>query len=91
MVAVALAGSAVATAGNIAFVGLIAPHIGRRFVGGNHQSLLPLVALLGGWLVVTADWIGRTLVAPIELPCGVITAAIGAPFFLYLLIHRRSR
>lgn len=90
VVAVALAGSAVATAGNIAFVGLIAPHIGRRFVGGNHQSLLPVTALLGGWLVVSADWVGRTLFAPIELPCGVITAAIGAPFFLYLLIRKRS-
>lgn len=91
IVAVALAGSAVATAGTIGFVGLIAPHIGRRIIGINHQSLLPVSALIGGWLVVSADWLGRVLVAPLELPCGVITAAIGAPFFLYLLIYKRSR
>ncbi|NDJ17362.1 FecCD family ABC transporter permease [Myxacorys almedinensis] len=91
IVAVALAGSSVATAGNIGFVGLIAPHLGRKFIGGNHASLLPVAALLGGFLVVAADFVGKTLVAPIELPCGVITAAIGAPFFLYLLIRNRKR
>jgi len=89
LVAVALGGSAVATAGSIAFVGLIAPHIGRQLVGANHQNLLPVTALLGGLLVTLADFIGRTLFAPIELPCGVVTAAIGAPFFLYLLIRKR--
>lgn len=91
LVAVALAGSAVATAGTIAFVGLIAPHIGRQLIGANHQNLLPVTALLGGLLVTFADLVGRTLFAPIELPCGVVTAAIGAPFFLYLLIHNRQR
>jgi iron complex transport system permease protein len=90
-IAVALAGSAVATAGAIAFVGLIAPHIGRQLIGANHQNLLPVTALLGGLLVTLADLVGRTLFAPIELPCGVITAAIGAPFFLYLLIRNRSK
>jgi iron complex transport system permease protein len=89
LVAVALAGSAVATAGTIAFVGLIAPHIGRQLIGVNHQNLLPVTALLGGLLVTFADLVGRTLFAPIELPCGVITAAIGAPFFLYLLVRNR--
>jgi len=89
LVAVALGGSAVATAGSIAFVGLIAPHIGRQLVGANHQNLLPVTALLGGLLVTLADFIGRILFAPIELPCGVVTAAIGAPFFLYLLIRKR--
>jgi iron complex transport system permease protein len=91
IVAVALAGSAVATAGTIGFVGLIAPHIGRKIVGANHQNLLPIAALIGGLLVTIADWVGRTIFAPIELPCGVIVAAIGAPFFLYLLIHNRKR
>lgn len=91
LVAVALAGSAIATAGTIAFVGLIAPHAGRLLIGANHQNLLPVTALLGGLLVTIADLVGRILFAPIELPCGVITAAIGAPFFLYLLIRNRSK
>jgi iron complex transport system permease protein len=91
VVAVALAGSAVATAGTIDFVGLIAPHLGRQLVRANHQSLLPVSALIGGGLVVSADFVGRSLFAPIELPCGVVTAAIGAPFFLYLLVRHRSR
>ncbi|OKH37860.1 iron ABC transporter permease [[Phormidium ambiguum] IAM M-71] len=89
LVAVSLAGSAVATAGTIAFVGLIAPHAGRQIIGANHQNLLPVTALLGGLLVTLADLVGRVLFAPIELPCGVITAAIGAPFFIYLLMRDR--
>lgn len=91
LVAVALSGSAIASAGTIAFVGLIAPHAGRLLIGANHQNLLPVTALLGGLLVTVADLVGRTLFAPIELPCGVVTAAVGAPFFLYLLIHNRAR
>ncbi|OLP16979.1 iron ABC transporter permease [Leptolyngbya sp. 'hensonii'] len=91
LVAVALAGSSVATAGTIAFVGLVAPHIGRQLTGPNHHRLLPVAALLGGLLVTLADLAGRTLFAPIELPCGVITATIGAPFFLSLLIYNRHR
>ncbi|KAM3096892.1 FecCD family ABC transporter permease [Phormidesmis sp. 146-35] len=89
MVAVGLAGASVATAGTIGFVGLIAPHVGRQIVGNRHEGLLPISALIGGVLVVLADFVGRTVFAPIELPCGVITAAIGAPFFLYLLIRNR--
>jgi iron complex transport system permease protein len=91
IVAVALAGSAVATAGTIGFVGLIAPHIARQLVGGNYRQILPVAALVGGMLVTLADAIGRTIFAPIELPCGVVLAAIGAPFFLYLLIQNRHR
>ncbi|MGI0484067.1 FecCD family ABC transporter permease [Pantanalinema rosaneae CENA516] len=91
LVAVALSGSAIATAGTIAFVGLIAPHAGRQLIGANHHNLLPVTTLLGGLLVTLADLIGRTVFAPIELPCGVVTAAIGAPFFLYLLIRNRSK
>lgn len=91
LIAVALAGSAVATAGTIAFVGLIAPHMGRQLIGPNHQNLVPVTALLGGLLVTLADLLGRILFAPIELPCGVVTAAIGVPFFLYLLIRNRSK
>jgi iron complex transport system permease protein len=89
IVATGLAGSAVATAGTIGFVGLIAPHVGRQIVGNRHEGLLPISALIGGVLVVLSDFVGRTVFAPIELPCGVVTAAIGAPFFLYLLIRNR--
>jgi len=53
--------------------------------------LIPIAALMGGLIVVLADWLGRVLFAPIELPCGVITAAVGAPYFLYLLIRNRKR
>lgn len=91
LVGVALAGGAVATAGMIGFVGLIAPHIGRQLVGTNHQGLIPISALLGGMLVILADLLGRTMFAPIEIPCGVVTAAIGAPYFLYLLIRNRKQ
>ncbi|QLE58588.1 iron ABC transporter permease [Nostoc sp. TCL26-01] len=91
LVGVALAGAGVATAGMIGFVGLIAPHLGRQLVGTNHQGLIPTAALLGGILVVVADLLGRTLFAPIEIPCGVVTAAIGAPYFLYLLIRNRRK
>ncbi|AFY71452.1 ABC-type transporter, integral membrane subunit [Thalassoporum mexicanum PCC 7367] len=85
----ALAGSAVATAGNIGFVGLMAPHLARRLVGASHQSLLPIAALLGCLLVAVADLLARLAFAPIELPCGIITAAVGAPYFVYLLIWSR--
>ncbi|MEH1826840.1 MAG: iron ABC transporter permease [Nostoc sp.] len=91
LVGVALAGAGVATAGNIGFIGLIAPHVGRQLVGATHESLIPTSALLGGVIVVIADLLGRTLFAPIELPCGVVTAAIGAPYFLYLLIRNRKK
>ncbi|BAY38453.1 iron(III) dicitrate transport system permease protein [Nostoc sp. NIES-2111] len=91
LVGAALTGAGVATAGMIGFVGLIAPHLGRHLVGTNHQGLIPTSALLGGMLVVVADFVGRILFAPIEIPCGVVTAAIGAPYFLYLLISNRKK
>ena len=88
---VALAASAVATAGTIGFVGLMAPHLSRRFVGPSHAGLLPVSALTGACLVELADLAGRLLFAPIELPCGLITAVIGAPYFLWLLYRDRNR
>lgn len=91
LVGVALAGAGVATAGTISFIGLIAPHLGRQLVGTNHQGLIPTSALLGGIIVVLADLVGRTMFAPLEIPCGVVTAAIGAPYFLYLLIRHRQK
>ena len=90
LTAVALAGSTVAAAGTIGFVGLMAPHLARRLVGPSHEGLLPTAALLGGLLVVAADLVGRTVFAPIEVPCGIVTAVIGAPFFIWLLYHRAA-
>lgn len=90
LTAAALAGATVAAAGAVGFVGLMSPHLGRRLVGPDHRALLPVAGALGALLVVTADWIGRTAFAPIELPVGLITAAIGAPFFIYLLVSGRQ-
>ncbi|MGM0875424.1 MAG: FecCD family ABC transporter permease [Bacillota bacterium] len=86
----ALTGSAVAFAGAVGFVGLMAPHIGRRLVGSSFGSLLPVSALIGAILVMVADLIGRTLFSPLEVPAGVFTAAIGAPYFIYLLYKTRN-
>ncbi|QEL13398.1 FecCD family ABC transporter permease [Limnoglobus roseus] len=83
------AAAAVAAAGIIGFVGLIAPHIARRLVGESHAALIPASGLLGGILLVLADALARTLTAPTELPVGIVTAALGGPFFLYLLQRRR--
>ena len=87
---VALAASAVATAGTIGFVGLMAPHVARRLVGPANGGLLPVSAMTGGAMVVLADLMGRTLFAPVEIPCGIVTAVVGAPFFLYLLLRTRT-
>lgn len=91
LAAVALAAGAVATAGTIGFVGLIAPHMARRLVNPLHEYVLPVTMLLGGLIVPLADLVGRVLFTPIEIPCGVITAVIGAPFFLYLLYRRAAQ
>lgn len=77
--------AAVSVSGIIGFVGLIVPHTARRLFGSDHRVLLPTAALLGGILMVIADTAARTIAAPAELPVGVITAMLGAPFFLYLL------
>ena len=90
LTSVALAGASVATAGAVGFVGLMSPHLGRQLVGASHEGLLPVSAMMGGMLVVVADLLGRILFAPLELPCGIITAAIGAPYFVYLLISQRK-
>jgi iron complex transport system permease protein len=90
LASVALAAVCVATAGNVGFVGLMAPHIARRLVGPLHGALLPTAGMAGAALVVTADLLGRTMFAPVEIPCGIITSVIGAPFFLYLLYRSRN-
>jgi iron complex transport system permease protein len=89
-VSVALAGSAVAMAGGIGFIGLMAPHIARRLVGPSFGGVLPVAAFTGALLVLVADLAARTVFAPLEIPAGVFTAAIGAPFFIYLL-YRGNR
>jgi len=86
----ALTGASVAFAGVIGFVGLMAPHMARRMVGSSFGALLPVSALLGAILVMLADLIGRTLFSPLEVPAGVFTAAIGAPYFIYLLYKTRN-
>ena len=75
----------VAVAGVIGFVGLIVPHLGRAIVGGRHLRLLPAAFLAGGTLLVLADTLARTVVAPRELPVGIVTALVGVPFFALLL------
>ncbi|NEO31107.1 MAG: iron ABC transporter permease [Symploca sp. SIO3C6] len=87
LTSVALAGACVATAGSVGFVGLMAPHLARQLVGPSHESLMPTAAMMGGMIVVLADLLGRLLFAPIELPCGIVTAIIGGPYFIYLLIQ----
>lgn len=88
---VALAtGAAVACAGPIGFVGLVVPHILRLFIGPDHRALLPAAALFGAILLLVADMAARTVVAPAELPIGILTAAFGAPVFLWILLRRRG-
>lgn len=91
LISVALAAASVAVAGTIGFVGLVAPHIARRLVGPLHEGVLPVSALFGGALLVLADLIGRWAIAPSELPVGVVTAMIGAPYFLYLFYRNRNQ
>ncbi|APU14175.1 MULTISPECIES: iron ABC transporter permease [Actinoalloteichus] len=88
---VLLTGAAVAGVGVIAFVGLVAPHATRAIVGRRHARALPVAALLGGILVCAADTIGRTVIAPGQLPAGLMTAIIGAPYFIWLLYRSRVR
>jgi iron complex transport system permease protein len=89
-ISTALIGSSVAFAGGIGFVGLMAPHMARRLVGSVYGALLPVSALLGAILVMIADLVGRTLFSPLEIPAGVFTAGIGAPYFIYLLFKTRN-
>jgi iron complex transport system permease protein len=85
-----LTASAVTLAGSVGFVGLIVPHLIRLLGATDHRILLPCSVLLGGSLVVTADTVARTALAPQQLPVGIITALLGVPMFLYLL-NRRTR
>lgn len=84
-------GAAVAVSGIIGFIGLVVPHLLRLAVGPDHRVLVPGSALLGGALLLGADLLARTIVAPAELPIGIVTALLGAPFFLWLLLRDRKR
>lgn len=83
-------GAAVAAAGLIGFIGLVVPHLVRLLAGPDHRMVLPASLLAGGVLMLFADLAARLLLAPAELPIGIVTAFIGAPFFLFLLIRGRS-
>ncbi len=92
MLASLLAGSAVSFAGLLGFVGLLVPHIARRFVGSGHRRLIPFSALGGAVLVLLCDLLGRVLFSPYELPVGIILSFVGGPFFLGLiLVQRRTK
>jgi iron complex transport system permease protein len=83
-------GVAVAVSGAIGFIGIIVPHLLRLVIGPNHRYLLPAAALLGAITLLLADMLSRTLIAPAELPIGIVMAILGGPFFLYLLLRNRS-
>lgn len=84
-------GVAVSVSGVIGFVGLVVPHLVRLMIGPDHRSLMPAAMLLGAVLLVLADCVSRSLVAPAEIPIGIVTALLGAPFFISLLLQQRQR
>jgi iron complex transport system permease protein len=79
----------VTTAGSIGFVGLVTPHLVRMVLGSDHRVVIPAAAILGGVLLVLADLLARTLIAPRQLPVGALTAMIGVPLFLVLMRRQR--
>lgn len=83
-----LTGILVATCGIVGFVGLIIPHIARSFVGSDHRRLIPMSLLAGAIFLMWADAIARILIKNAELPIGIITALVGAPFFVYILVRK---
>jgi ABC-type Fe3+-siderophore transport system, permease component len=90
LAAVALAASSVAVAGTIGFVGLVIPPLAKLISGFDSRKTLPVAALMGATLVVLADLLGRVLHPPLEIPAGIITALIGAPYFIYILLLRKT-
>jgi iron complex transport system permease protein len=84
-------GIAVSVSGLIGFVGLVVPHLIRMLLGPNHQRLIPYSALLGAALLLLADLLSRLVISPAELPVGIVTALVGAPFFIFLLLQQRQR
>ncbi|WP_420788165.1 FecCD family ABC transporter permease [Vibrio alginolyticus] len=84
-------GITVSISGAIGFIGLVIPHLGRMLAGPDHRTLLPISALMGALLLTAADMFARVAVAPAELPVGIVTALIGAPFFIYLLFQQKGK
>ena len=89
VLAVALSTTAVAICGPIAFLGLVAPHLARRLVGGRHRTLLPAALIIGALLLQLSDILARVIDPPTELPAGILTAIIGAPYFFFLLMRTK--
>lgn len=89
LAAVALAASAVSVTGGITFIGLMGPHIAKALVGPRNQMYIPIAVLIGGWLLLLADTIGRNLVDPDGIAAGIMVAIIGAPYFVYLLLKKK--
>jgi len=81
-------GAAVSLAGPVSFVGIIVPHLVRLIVGSDHRLVLPASALFGGAFLIGCDLVARTIIAPLELPVGIVTAMIGGPVFLWLLFRK---
>jgi ABC-type Fe3+-siderophore transport system permease subunit len=90
-IAVALAASAVSISGTVAFIGLVIPHFVRLLIGADHRLVLPLSAIAGAVLLLVADDIARTVVPSLEIPAGLLTALIGAPYFIYLIMRSKTR
>lgn len=84
-------GVTVSVSGMIGFIGLVIPHLGRMLSGPDHRRLLPISALMGALLLTCADMFSRVAFAPAELPVGIVTAIIGAPFFIYLLFKQKGK
>lgn len=89
LLAVAMTATGVAVCGPVSFIGLVVPHMVRKITGGRHRRLLPVSALTGALLLVIADLLARVIHPPLELPAGVMTAIIGAPWFVWLLVRMR--
>lgn len=90
-IAIALAASAVSVAGTMAFIGLVIPHLIRLLIGANHRLVLPFSALAGAVLLLVADDVARTVFETREIPAGLFTALIGAPYFIYLIMRRKTQ
>jgi iron complex transport system permease protein len=91
LVASVMVGAIVSVCGPIGFVGLMAPHICRLLIGPDHRTLTPATILFGGAFLVLCDTLARTVINPTELPVGILTALLGGPFFVWLLLTRSSR
>jgi iron complex transport system permease protein len=90
LLATLIASATIAFTGIIGFIGLVAPHISRMIIGVDNRYLIPCSCLMGGILLLVSDTVARTILSPIEIPVGIITSIIGAPFFIYLLLKKRK-